>query len=130
MAFLQQLKIPLTLTENVDIEVRGEIYMSKVSFESLNELRKENPSYSLPRTYNNMGSRYRNNIKAMNDIPTKASNKSILFSGYTGPMYAIDFDNHIIVLVMCNIIHNSKLDRETRKSITVKIIDQIFNNIM
>ena len=34
-------EIPLTLTENIDIEVRGEIYMSKNSFESLNELRKE-----------------------------------------------------------------------------------------
>jgi len=34
-------EIPLTLTENIDIEVRGEIYMSKVSFENLNELRKE-----------------------------------------------------------------------------------------
>ena len=33
-------EIPLTLTENIDIEVRGEIYMSKNSFESLNELEK------------------------------------------------------------------------------------------
>ena len=34
-------EIPLTLTEPIDIEVRGEIYMSKNSFENLNELRKE-----------------------------------------------------------------------------------------
>ena len=33
--------IPLTLTEEVDIEVRGEIYMSKDSFEKLNEERKK-----------------------------------------------------------------------------------------
>jgi DNA ligase (NAD+) len=32
--------IPLTLTEEIDIEVRGEIYMSKKSFTSLNEQRK------------------------------------------------------------------------------------------
>ena len=34
--------IPLTLSEPVDIEVRGEIYMSKDSFNKLNELRKAN----------------------------------------------------------------------------------------
>ena len=34
-------EIPLTLTEPIDIEVRGEIYMSKNSFESLNALRNE-----------------------------------------------------------------------------------------
>ena len=34
--------IPLTLKEPLDIEVRGEIYMSKDSFESLNEERKNN----------------------------------------------------------------------------------------
>ena len=34
--------VPLTLTENIDIEVRGEIYMSKFTFESLNEERARN----------------------------------------------------------------------------------------
>ena len=34
--------IPLTLSEEIDIEVRGEIYMSKDSFNSLNEERKRN----------------------------------------------------------------------------------------
>lgn len=34
--------IPLTLKKNIDIEVRGEIYMSKISFEELNKMRKEN----------------------------------------------------------------------------------------
>lgn len=34
--------IPLTLKEDIDIEVRGEIYMSKSSFESLNKIRKQN----------------------------------------------------------------------------------------
>src|SRR5699024_11134318 len=33
--------IPLKLTENIDIEVRGEIYMSKASFEKANKERKE-----------------------------------------------------------------------------------------
>ena len=34
--------IPLTLKDDIDIEVRGEIYMSKSSFEALNKVRKEN----------------------------------------------------------------------------------------
>ena len=33
--------IPLTLKKNIDIEVRGEIYMSKSSFEELNRIRKD-----------------------------------------------------------------------------------------
>ena len=34
--------VPLVLNEKIDIEVRGEIYMSKSSFEKLNEERKQN----------------------------------------------------------------------------------------
>ena len=34
--------IPLTLKENLDIEIRGEIYMSKKTFNKLNEERKNN----------------------------------------------------------------------------------------
>ncbi|MBE6152124.1 MAG: NAD-dependent DNA ligase LigA [Firmicutes bacterium] len=34
--------VPLTLNEPIDIEVRGEIYMSKATFESINEERKRN----------------------------------------------------------------------------------------
>jgi len=34
--------VPLTLNENIDIEVRGEIYMSKATFDSLNEERRQN----------------------------------------------------------------------------------------
>jgi len=43
--------IPLVLNEKVDIEVRGEIYMSKSSFEKLNEERKLNnePLFANPR---------------------------------------------------------------------------------
>ena len=43
--------IPLKLTKEIDIEVRGEIYMSKLSFEKANiERRKENlPEFANPR---------------------------------------------------------------------------------
>ena len=43
--------IPFKLTKNIDIEVRGEIYMSKLSFENANiERRKDNlPEFANPR---------------------------------------------------------------------------------
>ena len=84
----------------------------------------------LPRTYNNMGTRYRNIINKMNDIPNKASENSIAFSGYTGPMFTIDFDNKLIVIIMCNVIHNSRLNRYERKEKTIKIMNMIFDNLI
>lgn len=43
--------IPLTIKEKIDIEVRGEIYMSKSSFEELNRIRKDDnmPLFANPR---------------------------------------------------------------------------------
>jgi len=83
----------------------------------------------LSRTYNNMGLRYRNKIDKMNDVPIKASDNSVTFSGYTGPMFTIDFDNKIIVIIMCNVIHNSRLNRYERKKKTIEIMNMIFDNI-
>ena len=89
-----------------------------------------NLNLNLPLTYNNMGVRYRNNIDVLNDIPTKASNNSITFSGYTGPMFTIDFDNKVIVIIMCNVMHNTKLDRNTRKAKTLELMNIIFDNLI
>lgn len=88
-----------------------------------------NSNLKLVRTYNNMGTRYRNNIQALNDIPANCSENSITFSGYTGPSYLIDFDRKIIIVVMCNVMHNTKLDRYQRKHITDNIIESIYNQI-
>lgn len=93
------------------------------------EALKINPNLKLVRTYNNMGTRYRNNIQALNDIPPNCSENSITFSGYTGPSYLIDFDRKIIIVVMCNVMHNTKLDRYQRKHITDSIIESIYNQI-
>lgn len=94
------------------------------------KVKEQNIEISLPRTYNNMSTRYRNIIDILNDVPYKASNNSITFSGYTGPMFTIDFDNNIIVIIMCNLIHNSYLSREERKELTVEIMNKIFNSLM
>ena len=91
---------------------------------------KDNPNIKIPRTYNNMGVRYRNIIDELNDVPNSASDNTVAFSGYTGPMFAIDFDNKIIVLIMCNVVHNSYLDRETRKNKTTEIMNKIFDYLL
>ena len=44
--------IPLTLNENIDIEVRGEIYMSKKTLKEINEVRKEKGEALLQNTRN------------------------------------------------------------------------------
>ena len=93
------------------------------------KVKEQNIEISLPRTYNNMSARYRNIIDKLNDVPYKASDNSITFSGYTGPMFTIDFDNNIIVIIMCNLIHNSHLSREERKDITEEIMNKIFDNL-
>ena len=81
------------------------------------------------KTYNNCGTRYRNKINLLNDIPNTASNNTITFSGYTGPTFTIYFDNKIIIIVMCSVVYNSKLSREDRKRKTYDIIDEIYKKL-
>lgn len=98
--------------------------------EMYEKVKEDNIDVSFPLTYNNMGTRYRNEIKKINDIPNKASNNSITFSGYTGPTFTIDFDNNIIVVIMCNVIHNSKISRKERKAKTTDIMNMIFDDLI
>ena len=101
--------------------------------DNINDLYKEHllnkKDVTLSRTYNNMGARYKNDIDVLNDVPINASSNSITFSGYTGPMFTIDFDNKIIVLIMCNIIHNTNLNRTERKALMVELMNNIFDSI-
>ena len=118
-------------------DINEENYKKLKSFstdDNINDIFKKqkelNPQFTLPRTYNNMGTRYRNIIFAENDVPDRASENSISFSGYTGPMFTIDFDNKIIVIIMCNLIHNSKISRDDRKALTVEMMNKIFDNLL
>ena len=81
-------------------------------------------------SYNYSGTRYRNTIDELNDIPKRASQNSITFSGYTGPIFLIDFDKKIIVLVMSNVCHESKTDRHTRKDTSVRLVEEIYNKVV
>lgn len=81
-------------------------------------------------TYNNMGTRYRNPINQLNDVPEKCSDKTIAFSGYTGPSFVIDFEKKLIIIVMCNVLHNTKINRLDRKKTTEQIIEEICDSIL
>lgn len=94
-----------------------------------NDALKKEPNLYVSRTYNNMGTRYRNDIDLLNDVPSLASDKSISFSGFTGPMFTIDFERKIIVVIMCNVMHNTKLGRDERKNKVVSIMNYIFEEI-
>ena len=83
----------------------------------------------LMKTYNFMGNRYKNDIDELNDVPRICSDNSVAFSGYTGPMYVIDFDSNVIVVIMCNVMHNTTIDRETRKKLTEEIMNTIYNQL-
>lgn len=97
--------------------------------EMYNEVLLKNPNLYISKTYNNMGTRYRNEIDILNDIPLSATDNSISFSGFTGPMFTIDFERKIIVIIMCNVIHNTKLNREERKNKVVEIMNYIFEQL-
>lgn len=83
------------------------------------------PNLKLMKTYNNMGVRFYNDIDELNDVPGVCSKNTVAFSGYTGPSFIIDFDKKIIVIVMCNVLHNTKLNRFERKLNTEVIINEI-----
>lgn len=117
-----------------DINLYNYERLSKLSSkENINEMYNDvivqNPEFYISKTYNNMGTRYRNNIDILNDIPLFATDNSISFSGFTGPMFTIDFERKIIVVIMCNVIHNTKLNREERKNKIVEMMNYIFEQL-
>ncbi len=93
-------------------------------------VKKIDPGYVICRTYNYMGTRYRNDVKIINDLPDAASDDAIVFSGYTGPLFVIDFTNQVIILVMCNLVHNSFMGRFERKCMTDEIVDMIYQKLL
>lgn len=90
---------------------------------------QQDASFRAMRTYNYMGTRYRNDILLLNDVPLICSDETIVFSGFTGPSFLIDFKKHIIIVVLCNVMHNTKLNRTERKKITDTMIEEICKEI-
>lgn len=132
-SLLKESTISLMLSHRCDnernFEVLNELYHGDDINIMYRQLLKDEKELPILYTYNNMSTRYRNNIDELNDVPKSASDNSITFSGYTGPMFTIDFDKKIIIVIMCNVIHNSYLTRKERKQITTEIMNIIFDEI-
>ena len=105
--------------------IKDEVDINKMYFKAITK----NPQLKLLKTYNYMGTRYSNNIYFFNDIPRICSPNTITFSGYTGPTFIIDFGKKIIVIIMCNVMHNTTLNRFERKNITNDIMEEICKEI-
>lgn len=108
-----------------NLEILKNVVSEKEINKMYEEAKKKNQEIKVMRTYNNMGTRYRNYIKELNDVPTKCSESTIAFSGFTGPTFVIDFDAQVIVVVMCNVMHRTNLNRTERKKYTDAIIEEI-----
>lgn len=100
---------------------------SLLNFETIQIMLRKgvNTEYPSLNHYNNMGARYKNKLDMQNEVPAICSENTIVFSGYTGPMYLIDFDKNIIIVIMCNVLHNTKINRQERKKLTEEIMQKI-----
>lgn len=94
------------------------------------EAKKKVQNLKVMRTYNNMGARFKNEIEELNDVPKQANDKTIVFSGYTGPSFLIDFERKIIIIIMCNHLRRTTLTRIERKRTTDQIIEDIYDQMV
>ena len=62
--------------------------------------------------------------------PGNASDQTAIFNGYTGPVFTVDFERNIIILLMANICHNSKLSRQERFGISKDMINKLYNGVL
>lgn len=132
--FLKPETIEIMLTHG-ESEIYNRVMLSKyVSSTDLNQMYldalEKGLTPPLASNYNFMGARYRHEIKAKNDVPEQALSNSIVFSGFTGPCYVVDFERNIIIVLMCNAIHNSKINRLERKKLLDEIMNQLYEELL
>ena len=76
-----------------------------------------------------VGTRYRNPDYEKNEHPKGASEKSIIFSGFTGPIFFIDFEKKIVILVMTNVCHISTMDRVEKYRVSKELVAETYKQI-
>lgn len=76
--------------------------------------------------YNYAGMRYQNPYKEILTIPFDTSQHTVIFSGYTGPIYLMDFDRHIIILVMTNSCHVSTKSRSEQLEAILHMVQELY----
>ncbi len=92
----------------------------------------ENPNDFLDKIvkpYNYAGMRYQNPYKEIVTIPFDTSEHTVIFSGYTGPIYLMDLEKQIIILVMTNVCHISTKDRKERLCAILHMIEELYEEI-
>lgn len=80
--------------------------------------------------YNYAGMRYQNPYEKIMTIPFDTSQHTVIFSGYTGPIYLMDFENHLIILVMNNVCHLSTKSRSDRSSAIIHMVKDLYEETM
>lgn len=75
--------------------------------------------------YNNFGTRHSLTRVEINDVPPACSEHTTTLSGYTGPMFMIDFERKNIVVIMCHLLADTKLGRLERKKLTEELMNKI-----
>jgi len=125
------LKILSCLIDGQELLLNKETINMMFKHDDINLLNMKRTSEKLTPfiTYNYCGTRYKNNISQLNDIPKSSSENAITFSGYTGPIFLVDFTKRIIILVMSNVCHLSEMERHDRKDISVQIVEDIYEDI-
>lgn len=123
------------MKKHYDIEQRNYETLKKIVGDNeINKMYEDalmiDKNLKLSKTYNFMGARYRNSIQDLNDVPLNCSDDTIVFSGYTGPMYVVDFQKQLIIVIMCNVIHNTILNRIERKKITEALMNSIVEQVV
>ncbi|WP_297377115.1 serine hydrolase [uncultured Helcococcus sp.] len=118
------------MEENI---IKGDFFKSLLDHDDINGLNKEKLKeskdikiQSLSKPYCLMGARLRNEIEEENEIPDKSSDKTVYFSGYTGPAYLLDFKNKIIIVLMSNLTHHNTYMRLERKKIANDMIKEVY----
>lgn len=113
--------------------IKGDLFKALLDHDDINSLNKERLKddkdikiQTLSKPYCLMGARLRNEIEKENEIPAKASDKTVYFSGYTGPAYLLDFENKIIIVLMSNLTHHNTYMRLERKKMANDMIKEIY----
>lgn len=132
-SLLKKETIELMLKHDDRNKMNKDILCKVVNYEDINKAYKKalkiDKDIKLVKTYNFMGTRYHNLIDDLNDVPRMCSENTIVFSGFTGPTFLIDFDNNIIIVIMCNVIHNTNIKRTERKKLLINILEKICKDI-
>lgn len=109
----------LTLEETEDIHFKLQNLLQKL--EDPNDFLSQ-----VVKPYNYVGMRYQNPFQEITTIPFQTSEHTVIFSGYTGPIYLMDFDQKIIVLVMTNVCHTSTKERSERLLSTIHMVQTLY----